>query len=359
MVKLTNPVRLGFVGPMLGSNPGWVVSQGEILSELFCLEGYSTRLTSTIPDRAMRLIDTTRSLLQWRNEIDLVILMVFSGPAFGIADFASLLTKWIGKPLVLWLHGGSLPDFSEKHPKWVQRVLERGDILVSPSNFLAHYFRELGFKVEVIPNVLKIENYPFRHRKQAQPHLLWMRTFEDIYRPKMAVQVLKELKKDYPEAYLTMAGQDRGQLEPLKHFVYDNGLAQNVSFTGFLDETGKRREFCAHDIFLNTNQIDNMPVSVVEAAAFGLPIVATAVGGIPFLLEDEVTGILVGDGDVAGMAAAVARLISEPALVACLSANGRRLAESCAWPAVKGRWEELFHKLQLPSSKDAERDEPS
>lgn len=345
MPRHKNLPRLCFVGPMLGANPGWVVSQGEILTGLFACEGYSVRMTSATPNRALRLVDTVKSLLAWRQQIDLVILMVFSGPAFAMADVASLVTRWTGKPLVLWLHGGNLPEFSLHHPHWVRRILRRGHLIVSPSDYLAHHFRGFGFPVRVIPNVLSIENYPFRVRSSVQPRLLWMRTFEDIYNPGMAVRALGRLKQEYPLATLTMAGQDRGLLEPTRRLAVESGLGESIRFVGFLDLAGKQQEFSVHDIFLNTNQVDNMPVSVVEAAAFGLPIVATAVGGLPYMLEHEKTGLLVASEDVQGMADAVVRLVREPGLAARLSQNGRLLAESSAWPGIYNQWEQLFVEI--------------
>lgn len=337
--------KLCFVGPMLGQNPGWVMSQGEIQAQLFATAGYPVRLTSTIPNRALRLLDTVKSLLAWRKETDLILLMVFSGPAFGMADISSLVARRLGIPLVLWLHGGNLPNFSAQHPAWVRRVLRRGELLVSPSGYLAHFFREWGLQVKVVPNVLHLEEYPYRHRQAVAPHLLWMRTFHDIYYPELALEVLAELRQTEPKARLTMAGQDKGLLSAVKALVTKKGLQEEVRFVGFLDLAGKQREFAAHDIFLNTNRVDNMPVSVVEAAACGLPVVATKVGGLPFLLQDEETGLLVENEDGPGMVRAVRRLVNDKGLAGRLSAQGRALAEQCAWPEVKTQWEELFAEV--------------
>ena len=336
---------LCFVGPMLGRNCSRVLSQGEIVADLFAREGYPVQLTSTIPNRVLRLGDTVKSLVTWRREMDVVILMVFSGPAFGLADVASLVAKRLHKPLALWLHGGNLPNSAQRYPQWVRRVLRRGDALVSPSGYLAHFFRGWGFSVDVIPNVLAIEQYPYRQRREVQPHLLWMRAFHEVYHPEMAVEVLYEIQRTHPGATLTMAGRDKGLLESVKRLVEHKGLNDSVRFAGLLDMAGKQREFAAHDIFINTNRVDNMPVSVLEAAAFGLPIVSTSVGGIPYLLRHEETGLLVEDEDPVDMTEAVRRLIREPDLAAYLSANGRRLTEVCAWPQVKAQWQTLFEKI--------------
>jgi glycosyltransferase involved in cell wall biosynthesis len=339
--------RLGFVGPLLGKHPNWVTSQGEILAALFAGAGYSVKQTSTVPNRLLRLADTIAHLLSWWKQVDVVVLMVFSGPAFGMADISSWLARALGIPLVLWLHGGNLPQFSRQHPAWVRRVLARGMRIVSPSAYLANFFARWDYQVDVIPNVLALEDYAYCHRQQVQPRLLWMRTFEDLYYPEMAVEVLAQLQSSYPEATLTMAGQAKGTLARAQALTSARGLAGKVRFAGFLDKAGKQREFARHDIFLNTNRVDNMPVSVVEAAAFGLPVVATAVGGIPYLLEHEKTGLLVDNEDVAGMTTAVIRLLENPSLAARLSDQGRQLAESCAWEIVQSKWEQIFRRLHL------------
>jgi glycosyltransferase involved in cell wall biosynthesis len=88
-----------------------------------------------------------------------------------------------------------------------------------------------------------------------------------------------------------------------------------------------------------------MPVTILEAAACGLPVVGMAVGGIPYLLTHEETALLVDDGDVGGLVSGVQRLLDEPELAATLSDGGRKLAERSAWPAVRRAWEDLLAEL--------------
>jgi glycosyltransferase involved in cell wall biosynthesis len=91
--------------------------------------------------------------------------------------------------------------------------------------------------------------------------------------------------------------------------------------------------------------VDTTQVAVIVAAALGLPVVATRVGGVEHLLGDGETGLLVDDDDDAAMAAAVLRLIDDPGLAERLSINGRALAESCAWDRVHAEWQRLFDEL--------------
>jgi glycosyltransferase involved in cell wall biosynthesis len=97
-------------------------------------------------------------------------------------------------------------------------------------------------------------------------------------------------------------------------------------------------------VFLNTNRVDNAPVSVLEAAACGLPVVSTEVGGIPYLLRNEEQALLVPEGNAEAMAGAVRRLLDQPALAARLSAAGRQVAERSAWERVRPAWEEVLRR---------------
>lgn len=330
-----NP-RVGLIGPMLGSNPGWAVGQGEILAGLLAREGWGVRAASSRVNRWLRLGDVATSPFRWRGRVDVLVLMVFSDQAFHLVEAASATAARVGTPMIFWLHGGNLADFLARHPDRVRRVLSRGRARVAPSGFLAE-----PFDARVIPNVVDLEQYPYRHRPVVAPRLLWMRTFHELYRPDLALRVLELLKGT--GATLTLAGQDKGLLGETRRRAEEMGL--DVRFAGFLDVEGKRREFPRHDVFLNTNRVDNAPVSVLEAAAFGLPVVTTDVGGIPHLLRSGEEALLVPEGDAEAMAAAVRRLLDEPGLAGRLSAAGREVAERSSWPRVKPLWEELLREV--------------
>ena len=337
--------RIGVVGPLLGIHPGWAISPAEIVISRLREDGFTVRATSTKIGRISRLTDTVQEMLSWRNQVDLIIVVGYSGLAFGMGDLSTWLAKRLKKPIIIWLQGGNLPTFAKRYPRWIQRVFSRADAVAAPSGYLAQHFQEIGFDVHIIPNLLDIEAYTYRQRDVIRPNLLWMRTFHPIYHPEMAVHALHKLVQDGVDATLTMAGQDRGLLETTQKLVQDYELDDRVRFPGFLDLAAKQREFGSHDIYLHTNRIDNMPVSVLEAGGFGLPVIATRVGGIPYLLEDEQTGLIVPDEDAAEMANAIQRLVSAPALAARISQNGRQLAESCTWPIVKQQWQALFTQL--------------
>jgi glycosyltransferase involved in cell wall biosynthesis len=167
----------------------------------------------------------------------------------------------------------------------------------------------------------------------------------------MAVRVLARLRAKIPNATLVMAGKDKGIEQEVRRLARDLDVSESVRFVGFLDKTGKKNVGAAAEIYLNTNRVDNMPVSVVEACAMGLPVVATAVGGIPDLLSHCETAMLVPDEDDEAMVQAIQSLLSNPDLAGRLSANGRRLAERSSWDQVLPQWEKVFAEVMAPNKR--------
>jgi L-malate glycosyltransferase len=339
---MTVPAKLCFVGPMVGATGSHITTQGYVLSGLFRAAGYPTLAVSASLNRYLRLVDIAATLIRRKRDIDIVLIEVYSGQGFVIADVASSISRRMGYKTILTLHGGNLPTFIQRHPNWARRVLRRAHALVAPSAYNARAVTQLGLQAQVIPNVIDLNDYPYRCRERVSPRLLWIRSFHPFYNPALALKVAAGLRVDYPETALVMAGQDKGLQGEMQMVARELGIADIVRFPGFLDRDGKAREGSAADIYLNTNHVDNMPVAIIEAGAMGLPVVSTRVGGVPYLLQDGENGLLVPDDDAPAMIAAVRRLLNEPELAKYLSSNGRLLAERSAWPTVRAQWEELF-----------------
>jgi L-malate glycosyltransferase len=334
-----------FIGPLLGRNLNWVTTQGEILSDQFIKYGYIVSSASSCTNRYIRLLDIIRTILAKRNNTDLLMLQVYAGRSFIVEDISSLLAKFFNVPTIMTLRGGNFPEFMSKYPAWTRRVLKRAEVIVTPSEYLARAVRAEGFEARVISNVIDLDLYPYKHRKRVEPKLLWMRKFHKYWNPEMAIRVLYELRKSMPEATLVMAGQDEGLEKSTRELARSLGLEEAVRFPGFLNTEGKIREAAAADIFINTNLIDNMPVSVLEACSMGLPVVSTDVGGMPDLLTEGETGLLVPVDDVERMVEAIKRLVETPELASRLSENGRRLAMRSSWTTVRCEWESLFREI--------------
>lgn len=338
-------IRLCFVGPLMGRFPAEIISQGEIISRLFEDAGYSVLRYSSYRNRIVRMLDIVINLFIKKAQIDILCLQVYSGPSFLIAVVAGGIGKILGLKIIMHLHGGNLPELAKRRPAWFKRVVVNADAVVAPSEYLARVVRSFGVQPLVIPNLIELKQYPYRPPGMMKPRLFWMRSFHSIYNPEMAVQALKILRESFKDATLTMSGSDRGELKKIKQIVRKLHLSEAVRFTGFLDKRGKISEASGHDIYLNTNRIDNMPVSVIEMAAIGLPVISTNVGGVPDLLKNKKTALLVPDDEALKMAEAVRTLIESPELAMRLSRNGRQLAETFSYEKVFPQWQLVFENL--------------
>lgn len=339
---------------MLGRNADYITTQGLITADLFAADGYKVTCVSSKINRAARLAEIVQTLLKGARKFDVVLLDTYSGLNFVTADVTGFLCRLFKLPVIMILRGGNLPQFMAKHPRWSRRVLNRASVLVAPSEFLANEIGDWGYDIPIITNIINLSRYPFRERSVIAPKLIWMRSFHPVYNPEMAVKVLARLRESEPDATLTMAGADKGLENKIKAMVEEMGLSGAVKFAGFLDLEKKIKEFSDADIYINTNRIDNMPVSVVEARALGLPVVATNVGGLPCLIKQGENGFLVPNDNVDAMVENIKKLLDSSDLTRKISRNGRLLAERSDWVAVRFEWETLFSDLLNQNQKTIE-----
>ncbi len=336
-------LRVGFVGFRAARPGAGQPTPSEALAGHLAADGVEVvGLVSTRQRRPARLADQAAAPLRWRRRADVVVIDVFSGPSFVTAEAATAAARLAGLPTVLVLHGGNLPAFAAAHPRRVERVLRAATAVVAPSRFLAAMVLDRGLPVTEIPNTVELGDVPWRDRVPLRPHLLWLRSFAPLYRPELAVEVLAALSDAAPDVTLTMAGTDKGSLAATRARAEELGVAARVTFPGFLDEAGRATALEEHDVLLNTNDVDNMPVSLLEAMACGLVVVTTDAGGIPAMTADGGDALVRPCGDVAALAEAVRSVLANPTLARRLAEGGRRRTESLRWDAVGTSWHEVL-----------------
>lgn len=313
----------------------------ETLSAQFTKEGYRVVAVSGFKNPVLRMLDMLLTVIRYRKS-DFVLIDTYSTSGFWFAFSVSQLCRLFGKKYIPILHGGNLPNRLQNNPKLCTMVFWNAYKNVAPSHYLLEAFKKAGFSNLVfIPNTLEIGQYPFLERTELQPKLLWVRAFDAIYNPKMAIDVLSLLQKKFPETQLCMVGPDRdGSMESCKDYALEKNVA--VHFTGRLPKTEWIALAAAYDIFINTTHFDNTPVSVMEAMALGLPVVTTNVGGIPFLLKNNQEAMLVADNDFVGMMDAIVSLIENPQTAKEMARKARIKAESWDWNVVKDQWKNLL-----------------
>lgn len=313
----------------------------EILGQKLQDLSYVVKSYSDQRSKLLRLTSMLSAIIRHRK-YDYVLIDTYSTSAFWFAWASAKLCQVLDITYIMILHGGNLPERLQSHNKYCLNIFVKSNINITPSAYLYEKFRNAGYSnLKIIPNSINIENYTFRQRQDIQPKLLWVRAFTEIYNPLLALKVLKNLIKTYPQAQLGMVGPFKDKsIDKCREYATKHQLS--VKFTGRLT----KKEWISYseefDIFINTTNIDNTPVSVIEAMALGLPVVSTNVGGIPYLIENGKNGLLVPSDDVEKMHNAVCELLNDEQLTKRLSINGRKMAESFDWQIVKEMWKDVL-----------------
>jgi glycosyltransferase involved in cell wall biosynthesis len=344
----TSPVPAGRPGLLLVGNflskAGGSRHVCEELAERLTRAGWNVRTASHKRPKLPRLLDMAGAVWRGRRSEEVVHVDVFSGEAFLWAAAVVGLLRSLGKRYLLTLRGGSLPEFAARWPFAVRRLLAGADAVTVPSGFLLREMRPYRADLILLPNPLDLASYPYSHRRRAAPRMIWLRAFHETYNPSLGPRVLALLARDFPEATLTMIGPDRGDgsLARTREAAARLGVSDRLRIVEGIPKSEVGRSLADADVFLNTTNVDNAPVSVLEAMACGLCVVSTNVGGMPDYLRDESEGLLVPPDDPEAMASAVRRIVSDPETAGRISRGGRGRAEAMDWSIVLPRWESLF-----------------
>jgi len=314
------------------------VSAITIIGGLLEKEGFQLYYASSKINKIARLIDMLKTCIVYRNKVDFVIIDTYSTWNFYFALLVSQLCRVLGLKYITRLNGGNLPVRLEKSALWSKLIFNHAYISISPSLYLKQKFNDFGYhNVKYIPNALDISKYPFLEKKYDTPKLLWVRSFSKIYNPKMAVSVVKALIDRGYRAELCMVGPDSdGSFQQVVDYV--KILDVNVKFTGKITKDAWIKLSEDYNIFINTTNYDNTPVSVMEAMALGLPVVSTNVGGMPYLIDNTVDGMLTAPKKPDEMTSAIIKLLSDRELVEKTTINARKKVESFDWEVVKQQW---------------------
>jgi L-malate glycosyltransferase len=321
-----------------GKSPTSIETLGVFLKN----EGYNMYYASDKKNMIFRLFDMLFTMLKTRQKIDFILIDTYSTSAFWYAFICSQLARLLRIKYIPILHGGDLPNRLQKNPKLCELIFKNAYQNVAPSEYLKHHFKIYGFQnVAVIPNSIQLDKYQHKKREILQPNLLWVRSFAKIYNPQMAVDVLVQLQKKYPDATLTMVGPEKdGSLAATQE--YANRVGAKVNFTGKLTLQEWTSLAQNHDIFINTTHFDNTPVSVIEAMALGLPVISTNVGGIPFLLKNNENAILVNDNQVNEMVNGIEKLLIDKDFSIKIQQNAHIFIQDFNWKSVFLKWNKFF-----------------
>jgi glycosyltransferase involved in cell wall biosynthesis len=282
----------------------------------------------------------------WRTAGRVDVMHVFANSGWSWYLFASP-ALWVGRargvPVIVNYRGGQADEFFARSRGPVLRQLAGAALRVTPSVFLQRVFSQHGLTVRIIPNIIDLDRFQpgTRLPDPSAPRLLVARNLEPIYGIPTALQAFVRLRRQVPGAVLTVAGSgpQRAELEQLAASL---DLGEAVRFVGRIENARINELYADADLVLNPTTADNMPISILEALACGVPVVTTNAGGIPDLVEHGRTALLVNVGDADAMADAAARVLSDASLRQALRSAGLEDVRRYAWPQVRQQWRQAY-----------------
>tara|TARA_B100000029_G_scaffold9035_1_gene9619 strand:+ start:609 stop:1640 length:1032 start_codon:yes stop_codon:yes gene_type:complete len=307
---------------------------------------YNIKFASDKKNFILRFLDSIFIILKNINKCKLIIFDVFSTKAFILSVFIVLIAKYYKVPYVPVFRGGNLNNKYKQHPKLFKYLFDNAKTIICPSQYLAHHFCKLKSPIKVIPNYIVLNDIEFKFRSKLRPNLLWVRSIHKIYNPEMAINVLNNLKKKYTDAKLCMVGPIKDKsIKSLRNLIDKFQLGNSVLFKGKLSKIDWYEISKSYDIFINTTNYDNQPISVIESMALGLPIISTNAGGIEKLIVDNKTGFVIEKNDIIGMTNKVLRLLDGSIKFKEISLNARKEVESFDVNNVILLWDKLIYNI--------------
>jgi glycosyltransferase involved in cell wall biosynthesis len=270
---------------------------------------------------------------------------------------AVIIAKLFSKPVLLNYHSGEAPDHLER--SWVARQTLRRwvDYNVVPSPFLRDVLGSFGIPAAVVSNTLDLREFRYRVRDPLRPRLLSTRNFEPLYNVPCVLRAFALVQARHPDASLVLVGSG-SQEDALRTLAAELSL-RHITFTGRVAPADIARFYSDADIYLQAPSIDNMPLSLLEAFASGLPVVSTDVGGVPAILADGVQGLLAPDDDAEALAGHVLHLLEHPEHARQMAAAAKDSCLRYDWSIVREQWvaayRETIGRARIRRPADAQR----
>lgn len=268
----------------------------------------------------------------------------------GLGSFAARIS---GIPKIIFtVHGLPLnePRFSRLRLivaflSWLSCIFSNSIIAVSSADFkIIKKWPGLGKKVCRISNGIKPFELLTRENARAllasrcglkEKEGLWVGTIAELHANKGLIYLLKGFKGIKNQSRLLIVGSGEEE-KKLKKYAQKERLGDRVSFVGFIDEAEKILP--AFDIFVLPSLKEGLPYVILEAGFAGLPIVATTIGGIPEIIENQKNGILIPPKDRAALTRALSLLIQRKDL---RDEYGREISKKIK---EKFSFEDMFEK---------------
>lgn len=290
-------------------------------------------------------------LLAFTPEIRLVHMHGASRGSFYRKYVLFLIAKYIfRKQVVYHVHGGGFHQFFEGSGRFVQgrirHFVDQADALICLSEswkqfFLQHFWPS---RIMVLPNA--VEKVTRRaEMEMGKTIFLFMGKIGERKGIYDLVKATALLKIHYEEQFEVWIGGD-GNTQTLRYLIESNGLQGSIFLKGWVTGNAKEELYRKATVFVLPSYNEGLPVSVLEAMSYGMPVIATNVGGIPELVKDGESGQLIVAGDIVALRNAMERFIRDRRLVGDMGrAAEATIQQSFVFEQTKMQLDKLYTEL--------------
>ena len=221
---------------------------------------------------------------------------------------------------------GQRPELALRGGDWAAAAAAVITVSEANARYIVKTFSVPTAQIHVIPCGVNAERFSPQGERLEPPHVVCVARLRPVKNLGLLLEACAVLQSRGVEFRCVLVG-DGPCCDELEAMWARLGLARVVEFAGAAEQAEVLAWWQRATIAALTSTSEGMPVSLMEAAACGVPAVATAVGGIPELVEDGVTGLLVPVGDTQALAAALEQLLRNPELAARMGVAARRRVE--------------------------------
>jgi len=254
------------------------------------------------------------------------------------ALFAARLWR---RPFLLYYADGRLSEHLASSRIAVP-TMRMATVIVGASPHIRVVMAEHRLNARVIPTAVN-RAIRYRARRNLQPRLMTNRSLEPLYNHPCIFRAFARVQQKYPDAELVV-GSDGFLRASLEKLARDMGL-RNCRFTGVLPIEDVPKVYDDAEIYLTSPNVDGTPASILECFQAGLPVIATRAGGVPYMIDDGRTGLLVNIDDDRAMAECAIRLLEDPDLVERMTAAARAEAPQYFWDRIAASWNQLYEEV--------------
>lgn len=255
-------------------------------------------------------------------------------------------------PVVFHLHGSEMKSFVSSQPKILRRligwILEKQTRVIVLSTSWENYVRSIAprARVVVLPNYVRLPDLATRTPSENKNNIRTLFLGLVCHRKGVydLLPAFREALLAVPNLHLIIGGN--GEVDQARGVASELGISEQVTFTGWISGEDKRAQLQAADIYVLPSHNEGLPVSLLEAMSWQLPVLTTRVGGIAELVREGIDGYLVAGGDRPALTLALSRLASDAGLRARMGHAGRqRVEELFSMELVLPKLESIYSEL--------------